>query len=160
MVVRPKLLSVLMSVPMSDSAELPLSHEELASARKAMSVRAREAIRSGTVWLTVAQLAQIAGVQPANCLLWQGEGRIFALDDQGEPVFPRYALDADGQPLPAVATAISLLREFYGPLGIAAWFESKSGFLNGSRPRDLLAGDAERVAACARDTFESIKYAG
>ncbi|MBU6366697.1 MAG: hypothetical protein KJT01_10850 [Gemmatimonadetes bacterium] len=87
---------------------------------------------------------------------WKGEGRIFAVPNGRADCFPAFQFDELGQPRPEVAAVLRAL-----PPGTewarALWWTAPNGWLNGQRPVDLFAGDAEAVIAAAHRTAAPIE---
>lgn len=125
--------------------------------RAKLQAKALNAVRDGTEWLTAAEVAEYAGLGPANPVAtvsrWKQQGRIFALHWGGKDYYPRYALGTDFHPLPAIKDILGVLAG-YAPDMLAAWFDSTSRFLGGQRPRELLATEPARVLASARNMIE------
>ena len=136
-------------------SEVPPKEADMRRAR--LEANALRAVRENTEWFTAAQIAELAGLgrsNPAGTVSrWKRQGRIFALQHSGKDLYPKYALGADFQPLPAIKSILGVLRG-YDPKLMATWFESTSGFLAGKRPREVIASDPERVLAAAKDTIE------
>ncbi len=145
---------------------MPESTDDDDLSRQAKRLKARffEAIWSGTEWLSADQIVQRAagtGSAVSAVLLskWEQERRLFGLEKAGVKVYPAYAFDSHFTPLPALAAVLGILGEG-SPLGPAAFFESTSGFLEGRRPREVLAQEPQRVIAKARDERDSQDYCG
>ena len=115
-----------------------------------------EAIFSGTQWLTAAELGRAARPKAANphsvASRWRASKRIYAVERRGQLLFARYQFDAGFDPLPVVARILATLEQA-SPIEIASWFESPNSYLDGSRPRDLLASEPELVAEAAADSL-------
>lgn len=111
-----------------------------------------DSVMSATTWLTADELAGRISANQAGCAdtmtRWTREGRLFALDIGGRAVYPAYAFDAAGQPLPVVRRVLQNLSR-HDALSLACWFESPNAYLDGSRPREMLVTEAERVVAAA-----------
>lgn len=109
-------------------------------------------VMSGTRWLTADELAGRISASQAGCAdttaRWTREGRLFALDIGGRAMYPAYAFDAAGEPLPVVRRVLQNLSGS-DALGLACWFEAPNAYLDGSRPREALVTEAERVVAAA-----------
>jgi hypothetical protein len=92
---------------------------------------------------------------------WKKQGLIFAINHGGVDYFPGYGLDRDAgfRPVKALAKIIETFGGHKGGWGMAYWFASVNGFLDGLRPQDVLAHDPERVLAAAKDEIEEIDYA-
>ena len=125
--------------------------------RAMLEAKALSAVRSGTEWLTAAEVAQYAGLGPANPIAtisrWKQQRRIFALHSGAKDYYPRYALGTDFHPLPVIKDILAVLPG-HDPDLLAAWFDSTSRFLGGKRPRELVASAPDHVLACARHMVE------
>lgn len=108
--------------------------------------RAAQLIRSGTCWRTAAEI----GRTPEQLNQWVEEGALFGLPAASGRVFPGYAFDFNLRPLPGLAPVLEALAE-RDPWRVAAWFESTSSFLDGQRPRELLATSPDAVLRAAED---------
>jgi hypothetical protein len=125
--------------------------------RARMEAVAFRAIRDSTEWLTAKEIAGLASLGRADPFevigQWKQEGRVFALRQGGEDHFPRYALDQNFHPLPVIEQILIVLAG-YEPELVAAWFASRSRFLSGLRPLELVEVEPERVVAAARNLIE------
>lgn len=126
--------------------------------REQQNCRARSAIRAGTKWLTAAELqgvltgndaAWISSL-PKRLEIWTSRGQIFRVEIDGLQCYPAYIFSTDWQPLLAVRDVISLF-EGADSMRLAAWFESSSSFLEGRKPREMIAESGAAVVAAARD---------
>jgi hypothetical protein len=104
----------------------------------------------GTTWLTAAELPGHAMPLLAE---WLEQRRIFALEQEGVQVFPRYAFDPMGEPLPILQKVLEVLTG-RSPFQIASWFESPSAYLDARRPREVLELDGPAVVLAALRTVE------
>lgn len=116
-------------------------------------------IWSGTEWLDANALAVAFGHPPNLLLIWEAELKLFSLQLRGSRMYPAYCFGDDGMPLPVIAGVRAIL-ENRSPLGLAAWFESTSGFLGGQRARELVRTNPDFVLAAARYHLEQELYAG
>lgn len=80
---------------------------------------------------------------------WLGEGRIFGLKHAGERRFPAFQFDNEGQPLPTVRRVLDALGGSLRGWEIALWFTTPNGYLEGSRPVDLVRRAPDDVVAAA-----------
>ncbi len=80
--------------------------------------------------------------------------RIFAVKADGDEWVPSFELDERGTPLPVIARVLSYLGGVRSPWELALWFTSANGWLDGSRPVDLLGTQPERVSEAARHEAE------
>lgn len=130
--------------------------------RARMKANALRAVYNGTEWLTAAQVAEFAGLGNANpsgtVNRWKQRGKVFALQDKGQDHYPRYLLDDHFQPIAAAAAVLAALVGFSADR-LAAWFESRTGLLDGRRPRELLATAPAEVLEAARRTVDAELHA-
>jgi hypothetical protein len=116
--------------------------------------RAMDAIFGNTTWMSIAMVEEKRAEHvpstndPASQLI--KSGRFFVVERDGATLCPAYAVDAQGDPILAVAEIVALF-EGYRPIRIAAWFESTNSLLHGRRPRELLVSDPAAVVAAAKD---------
>jgi hypothetical protein len=116
-----------------------------------MRLKAQAAVLGGTEWVPTEHFGDAAE-------RWRQERRLFRVRVGDRDCFPRYALDSELRPLPAIASVISTLPHYSEP-GLAMWFESTSRFLGGARPRELIAHQPDLVIRAAEDAAEAEKYA-
>jgi hypothetical protein len=132
----------------------PFLHDEERLA--VMQRLARDLVRESCIWRTelglLVELSNIAPGFEADLRLWREARKIFAITVGGVSLYPDYAFDPkEGfRPYPALATIIEILSEKKDDWGIAYWFVSPNGWINGARPQDMLASDPDRVIAAAR----------
>lgn len=120
--------------------------------REAMRKATVEAVLTNAEWMSAAQVSDSINPRAKNkhaiASRLLKDQRVFALVHQGEYVFPRYAFDAAGQPLPVIRDVLQTF-EGYAPFRVAVWFESTSSALDGKRPREVLETMAPAVLAAA-----------
>jgi hypothetical protein len=116
--------------------------------------RAMGAIFGNTTWMSVAMVEEKRAMHVSNTNVPVSQliksGRIFVVERDGATLCPAYAVDAQGNPIPAIAEIVEVF-EGYRPIRIAAWFESTNSLLHGKRPRELLVWDPAAVVAAAKD---------
>lgn len=110
-----------------------------------MRATATELVMGGTRWLTAADMPNHTVPLLAG---WLERGRLFALEQEGVQLFPRYAFDSIGEPVPVLKEVLNALAG-RSPFQIAAWFESTSAYLDGKRPREVLELDGAAVVVAA-----------
>jgi hypothetical protein len=125
---------------------------------EALNAQAVQLVWAGTTWKTVAEAAKAAGVPIREVQEWIRDRRVFALQRDGVVLLPAYAFDSDGMPLVAVAKVMAEFNGLYDDMGVAAFFESRSSFLRGLRPREIVSSDPDRVAAAAKFDTDTVKY--
>ena len=91
---------------------------------------------------------------------WKRMRQIFAIHHRGSDYYPLYALDpAEGyRPRPIVADVLRLLAYPKDSWQTAFWFGSVNGYLNGSRPQDVLTGSPESLLRAARAEAEGLQH--
>ena len=77
---------------------------------------------------------------------WKREGRVFAVQRDGEDLFPAFQF-ADGQPLPIIQKILEVLPEDLTPWQTAFWFQSANGWLDGKTPQKCLTKESEVIYA-------------
>lgn len=129
----------------------------------AMIAAAQLAVRNGTRWYTASELTALAALQgvitaPAPSE-WIEHSRMFAIKLDGERRFPAYGLDPRTlQPLPVMASVLSILAGIKSPWSLAAWFEAVNSYLGGIRPRELMTTDPDRVIFAASVEADDIEH--
>jgi hypothetical protein len=118
-----------------------------------MEANAIQAILEQGVWLTAQQIGELGHFSKSNFAApanrWKNERKLFAVEYDGQHRFPRYALDENYRPLPAVQAILLVLGKI-SDWRIAAWFESSNAWLDNRRPREVLATAPEAVIAAAQ----------
>ena len=80
---------------------------------------------------------------------WKRSGKIFAITSEGKDLYPGYALDVGGQPLPLIKEIIALFGKSRTPWSLAVWFSSPNSWLGNKKPKDLLISSPEKVLEAA-----------
>jgi hypothetical protein len=122
-----------------------------------MLTQAAEWVMTGARWLSAMELCselpktkdEIDAVLPQ----WLETGQIFALERNGIKLYPLYAFDSLGEPVPILKQVLEVLQG-YSSFQIASWFESPSSYLRGKRPREVLEVDAASVMIAAKRRVE------
>lgn len=118
-----------------------------------MEANAIKAILEHCVWLTAQQIGELGRFSKSNLAApanrWKNERKLFAVEYDGQGRFPRYALDENYRPLPAMETVLRILG-MISNWRIAAWFESSNAWLDNRRPREVLATAPEDVIEAAK----------
>lgn len=101
---------------------------------------------------TPAELNQRKNVSNPHNLAsrWKTEGKIFAIDWQGQRRFPAFQFD-HGKPRPIIGQLLAILKGSFGPWETAFWFVSSNKWLDGKSPVRLL-DDAEALLRAAHST--------
>jgi hypothetical protein len=123
-----------------------------------LQARALARVYQGCEWLTADEVGTLGGHGKANPAAaahrWKDQGLVFALRRTQKDMYPRYVFSDDFKPLPAVKEILQAFGKT-SATRIAAWFESTSSFLNGKRPRELIASDPARVVRAAMDAIQA-----
>ena len=119
-----------------------------------LQANAIRAIIKNSEWLTADQIGELGRFSKTNFAApanrWKNERKLFAIEYDGQDRFPRYALDENYRPLPAVKAVLAILGEI-SSWRIAAWFESTNAWLDNRRPRDVLAREPATVIEAAHE---------
>ncbi len=119
-----------------------------------MQANAIQAILEHGEWFTAQQIGELGRFSKSNFAApanrWKNERKLFAVEYDGQDRFPRYALDENYRPLPAVEVVLQVLG-MISSWRIAAWFESSNAWLDNRRPREVLATAPEEVIAAAKE---------
>jgi len=131
--------------------------------RAKMQAEARKKVFTGTDWATAAQIADLAGLGQKNpsgtVNRWKQQRQIFALHVNGQDWYPKYALDENFRPVPAIAEVMAALADWRAER-LASWFEAKSSSLGGQRPRELIATNPQMVVDAAKRVAMAEAYNG
>lgn len=131
--------------------------ERLLELRRTLTQRTVDSVLQGTRWLSPSELNEVRHAKTTNpshtVKRWIDSQRIFALERGGARLIPAYALDELGEPVPILQEVLKLMAG-RSPFRIAAWFESPTGYLEGQRPRDLLATDGLAVVKAAEQSLQ------
>lgn len=115
--------------------------------------RAMDRVMKGTTWLTADDVSSGMGSEGLKTGLTVddllAESSVFAIEGAPGLLFPAYAFDTHGQPLPAMKKILEALNDC-SAVSIACWFESTSSQLGGKRPRELLQLDPAAVVIAAQ----------
>lgn len=117
----------------------------------ALASKDREAVLAGTVWLLAEEIAQLGAPRGLDGSPWEWRraGRLLALRPAARYLYPLYGFTPAWLPEPGleeILAAFTSLSEWR----IASWFESTNTYLDGERPRDLLASHPDAVIEAAR----------
>lgn len=130
-----------------------------------MMLRTKEAVLSGTEWLSAANVAEVARLSDRNpsaqVLKWKRDGALFAIYHNGVDYFPSYALDPNNEyhPHRALKKVIGQFADHKEGWSLACWFQSANSFLGGQRPMDLLSKKSDDVIAAAADEVLGVVHA-
>jgi hypothetical protein len=126
-----------------------VSDEEIALRQAARNAAAREELVSEFGFATLDE-DRLNG--------WREQGRIFPVEHEGRLRFLAFQFNAEGQPLPVIAQVLSTLGRQSTGWGLALWFTSSEGWLDGQRPVDLLFTEPEEVAEAAEREAEGLFF--
>lgn len=116
----------------------------------------KKAILDDSEWLPAQEVSRRvnAGAEVKNPSglpnRWKRSGKIFAITSEGKDLYPGYALDIGGQPLPLIKKIIALFGETKTPWSLAVWFGSPNSWLGNRSPKDLLTSEPENVINAAQ----------
>ena len=145
---------------------LPLSLSDSTRNAKMLLIQAKmlaqawNEIISSDDWLTVNNLAVMAGAEPlefGNRLAqWEADGRIFSFNHKGIKLFPTYAFDPTRsyQPIESLREIIAVLATRKRGWLIACWFASSNSYLGGKAPKTSLSSEPNKVLNAARNEVE------
>jgi hypothetical protein len=86
--------------------------------------------------------------QPGTVDRWLDDGRVFAVDAPGGPLFPAFQF-AGAEPLPVIAKVLAAFADHLHGWEILMWFTGSSGYLDGARPVDGLTDFPDEVVSAA-----------
>ncbi|MBC8736381.1 hypothetical protein F6X40_05955 [Paraburkholderia sp. UCT31] len=122
--------------------------------RAEMEKQAVDAVLNNTKWLTTEMVGKRQNPDASNmhnaAHRWKKAGKIFSIERAGQTLYPLYAFDELGNPIPEVAEILKIFKG-YRPFRIASWFESTNTMLHGKRPREVLGSDPAAVVEAAKD---------
>jgi len=80
------------------------------------------------------------------------ERRIFTVTQGNAAYVPSFQFDETGRPRPVVAKVLQILgkEQELSDWGLALWFTSSNGWLDGKRPVDFLKDEPEEVVQAAK----------
>lgn len=135
----------------------PVPYATVEQARRLAELRA-SLLHKGA-WSTAA-LAEARGISTNNARQWVSRHRkaqrIFTVSHEGETLVPVFLLDEELEPRPEAQEPIRLLREA-GEDGWAlwAWFATRSAWVGGRVPAELLDAEPELVERAAQQRAAS-----
>lgn len=80
---------------------------------------------------------------------WKQSKKIFAIPSEGKDLYPAYALDEGGQPLPVIKRILQIFDNTKTPWSLAFWFGSANSWLSSQKPKDLLTIKPDAVVNAA-----------
>ncbi len=145
----------------------PISETVLTSAVECFETRNNNKIRQlkdsvleECAWLLAREVSEGAGssstIRNPSAVpnRWKQAKKIFAIPVDGKDLYPAYALDQGGQPLPVVKKILQIFGDTKTPWALAFWFGSANSWLGGQKPKDLLAVKPEKVITAAMSEKE------
>jgi len=104
----------------------------------------------------IADLRSRAKNRHALANRWRNEGRIFAVEYRGQLLHPAFQFDPETfDPLPVISDALKALpRQDMSPWEIGLWWTADNGWLDGTRPVDVLDDQPEAVVQAAAKLAE------
>ncbi len=139
----------------------PLEDTEVDVMRRTLVHRNVENVMRGTRWLKSADLPQVRRARTTNPSMtitrWIDQGRIFAIESAGERLIPAYGLDELGEPFPALQEVLSQMED-QSPFMVASWFEGPNTYLDGKRPRELLATRGQAVSQAVKPSLSGPEH--
>lgn len=124
----------------------------------AADVAARQKLRNALIRRNFLREFGSARALEEDLEIWRREGKIFVVIQEGTMYVPTFQFDNGGCPHPAIAAVIQMFSSIESSdWELALWFASRSGWLGGRRPVDVLKDDPGAVVEAARrELFESI----
>lgn len=91
---------------------------------------------------------------------WQREQAIFSISFRGEDYFPLYALQPrEGfRPYRQIKEIIDIFGDKKDGWATALWFLTRNSYLDGRRPRDMIASDPVAVLAAAKEDVAAVLH--
>ncbi|MNQ94589.1 hypothetical protein D3C85_1101110 [compost metagenome] len=101
-----------------------------------------ELVMQSSTWLRASEVSARAGLSNKNTSStpnkWKKGNTIFAINHQGQDLYPSYALGVDGKPLPVMKDILQAFSGKKAPLLIGLWFCSVNSWLGGVAPKDAI----------------------
>jgi hypothetical protein len=116
----------------------------------------RKRIRESVPMLDSEQWGQWRGVSnnpSATLAKYREQGRLFAVRQGRNYLYPRFQFTQDAAPFDAVADILKVVPEDARGWPLLSWFEAPSTLLGGRKPSEVLAKDAAAVRAAAADFY-------
>ncbi|NHB93443.1 MbcA/ParS/Xre antitoxin family protein [Photorhabdus cinerea] len=136
----------------------PSSKIGFTSRNEARLEELKNRIITDSKWLTASELSKLVGSKSVNpsaaANRLKKSKKIFALQIGGKDLFPLYALDEGGQPLPVIKKIIALFGDKKTPWAIAIWFGTPNSWLGNKKPKDLLLTQPNDVYIAAKEEVE------
>lgn len=129
-----------------------------------MQARATERLLASGDWISAEEMARLFHRSSRNTqallLGWVERGLIFSIENEGVSLYPAYALDAQsGTPLAELRAVLKVLQQAgRGGWAMAWWFDCPNSYLDGKRPKDLLAGPLDQVLQAAHAEAQGVQH--
>ncbi|MBD2796526.1 hypothetical protein ID856_08285 [Xenorhabdus sp. 18] len=118
----------------------------------------KNSILAESNWLPAYELSQGAGFSLLNPSAtpnrWKQAKKIFAVSVKGKDLYPQYALDEGGLPLPILKEIIETFEGKKTSWGMAIWFNTPNSWLGKEKPKDVLLNRPDEVLNAARQEAE------
>ncbi|MDC9593995.1 hypothetical protein [Xenorhabdus sp. IM139775] len=118
----------------------------------------KNSILAESNWLPAYELSQGAGFSLLNPSAtpnrWKQAKKIFAVSVKGKDLYPQYALDEGGLPLPVLKDIIEIFEGKKTSWGMAIWFNTPNSWLDKEKPKDVLLSRPDEVLNAARQEAE------
>lgn len=118
----------------------------------------RKRIRESVPMLDSEQWGQWRGVSnnpSATLAKYREQGRLFAVRQGRNYLYPRFQFTQDAAPLDAVADVLKVVPEDARGWPLLSWFEAPSTLLGGRKPSEVLAKDPAAVRIAAADFYSN-----
>ncbi|MDC9589373.1 hypothetical protein PSI23_08570 [Xenorhabdus sp. XENO-10] len=118
----------------------------------------KNSILEESKWLPAYELSQSAGFSLLNPSAtpnrWKKAKKIFALSVKGKDLYPQYALDEGGLPIPIIKNIIEVFDGKKTCWGMAIWFSTPNSWLGEEKPKDVLINRPNDVLNAAKQEAE------
>lgn len=105
-----------------------------------------------------AQYGSTAVNRSALAANWRRDGKIFAVENRGEFLYPAFQFDDAGRPKPIIAAILKQLHGAASTWQTAIWFVSPNSWLDGSKPIDLLDKDETALLMAAERETQPLEF--
>ena len=116
----------------------------------------RKRLRESVPMLDSEQWAKWRGVTTnpsATLAKYREQGRLFAVREGRNYLYPRFQFTQDASPLDALVDVLKAVPEDARGWPLLSWFEAPSTLLDGRKPSEVLAKDPAVVRAAAADFY-------
>lgn len=130
-----------------------------------MQARATARILGSSDWISAEEMARLGHRSSRNAgalaRSWRKKGVIFSIRQDGESLYPVYALDplAGNRPLAGLGRVLKALGgDNANAWAMAFWFDSPNSYLGGRRPKDCLAGPLDELLLAAHAEAQGVQH--